>query len=75
MLVIYYLIAGALALAVLSYLCFELHYFARLLLAIVLAKYCKKRAHILDELIVRGEFKDYTFKLNFNAETAKLCVT
>lgn len=67
MLVICYLVTSVLAFVLLLYSCLELHYFLRLLLAIVLAKFCKKKTHILDEVNVKGEYYKINIYLHFIA--------
>ncbi|KAL6441585.1 hypothetical protein ACFW04_003611 [Cataglyphis niger] len=49
-----WVLVGVFAAIVLIYGLFELHYFLRIFLTIFLARYCKKKVHILDETVVYG---------------------
>ncbi|XP_048512274.1 protein THEM6 [Athalia rosae] len=47
-------LAGVLGVLVLFYVCLEVHYFLRMCLTVLLARFCKKQVHILDETSVYG---------------------
>lgn len=49
-----WVLVGVLAVVVLLYGLVELHYFLRMFLTVFLARYCKKRVHILDETVIYG---------------------
>ncbi|XP_015521406.1 protein THEM6 [Neodiprion pinetum] len=47
-------LAGVLGVVVLFYVFLEVHYFLRMCLTVLLARFCKKQVHILDETSVYG---------------------
>lgn len=49
-----WVLVGVFVVIVLIYSFVEFHYFLRMSLAVFLARYCKKRVHILDETVVYG---------------------
>ncbi|XP_014229633.1 protein THEM6 [Trichogramma pretiosum] len=49
-----WILVGALGALVLLYALFEVHYFLRMLITVFLARFCRKRVHILDETSVYG---------------------
>ncbi|KAK3926840.1 hypothetical protein KUF71_015176 [Frankliniella fusca] len=49
-----YIVIAVLGSLVLLHLLFELHYFTRSLLTVVIGLFCKKNRHILDTLSVKG---------------------
>jgi hypothetical protein len=49
-------VAGVLAVIVVLYFLFELHYFLRTALSVVLARICKRKVHILDTTTVHGKY-------------------
>lgn len=56
MLAFYYVVGASLAFLVFLYFCLDIHYFLRLTVTMLLAKYCKKKVNVLDEVCVKGEF-------------------
>lgn len=51
-----WILVGVLVVLVLIYGFIEIHYFLRISLTIFLARYCKKKVHVLDETAIYGEF-------------------
>ncbi|XP_063986675.1 protein THEM6 [Diachasmimorpha longicaudata] len=49
-----WLLAGALGAVVLLYALVEVHYFLRMFVTVLLARFCKKPVHILDETTIYG---------------------
>lgn len=52
--VICYVICSILLFVIVLYMCLEFHYFIRVTLCVLLARFCKKRIHILQETSVKG---------------------
>lgn len=50
-----WVLVGALGAMVLLHALFEVHYFLRMFITVFLARFCRKRVHILDETSVYGE--------------------
>lgn len=51
-----WLLAGALGAVVLLYALVEIHYFLRMFVTVLLARFCKKPVHILDETTIYGKY-------------------
>lgn len=49
-----WVLAGVLGAVVLLYALVEIHYFLRMFATVFLARFCKKKVHILDETSIYG---------------------
>lgn len=58
-----WVLVGVFGTIVLLYALIEVHYFLRMFLTVLLARFCKKPVHILDETTIYGE-NYFIFTLN-----------
>lgn len=54
-----WVLVGVFVTIVLIYSFIEFHYFLRMFLTVFLARFCKKRVHILDETVIYGTWEIY----------------